>query len=119
MLTFLSRQVNLLQRLPPSFGETADVPVPACDAMLHKNVASGQSCGPLCCSERRGSVWVWDGSKQVYTCVVGGLKGRGAEGMGFSVEQLKREMDQKVKAGVRAKRNPVGEAHGLPTEFSP
>lgn len=35
--------------------------------------------------------------------------------MDFSVEQLKREMDQKVKAGVRAKRKPVGEAHGLPT----
>lgn len=32
-----------------------------------------------------------------HTRVVGGLKGRGAEGMGFSVERLKREMDQKVK----------------------
>lgn len=66
-------------------------------AMLHKNVASGQSCGPLCCSQGRGFVWVWDKSKQAYTCVIGGLKGRGAKGMDFSVEQLKREMDQKVK----------------------
>lgn len=40
---------------------------------------------------------MWDKSKQAYTCVIGGLKGRGAKGMDFSVEQLKREMDQKVK----------------------
>lgn len=65
--------------------------------MLHKNVALGQSCGPLCCSQGRGSVWVWDKSKQAYTRVICGLKGRGAKGMDFSVEQLKREMDQKVK----------------------
>lgn len=58
---------------------------------------------------------MWDKSKQAYTRVICGLKGRGAKGMDFSVEQLKREMDQKVKAGVRAKRKPVGEAHGLPT----
>lgn len=52
--TFLSWQVDLcLQRFPPSFRK---LHMYLCK--LHKNV------GPLCCSQGKGSVWVWDGSKQ-------------------------------------------------------
>lgn len=38
--TFLSWQVNLLQRLSPFLQETARVPVQTCDAKLHRNVVS-------------------------------------------------------------------------------
>lgn len=60
---------------------------------LHKNV------GPLCCSQGKGSVWVWDGSKQAIPICCLWSKGGwvGGRRNGCPVEQLKREMDQKVK----------------------
>lgn len=85
MATFLSWQVDLLQRLPPSFRK---LHVYLCK--LHKNV------GSLCCSPGKSSVWVWGGFKQAYPHAVCGLR-VGEQRNGCPVERLKREMDQKVK----------------------